>query len=153
MELLRQMRQPSPGPCPSTVNVKPLISRAQTIQTLSLFISCLEWVSSEVVGMSTFHNRMCNIIKRILDRVLTPVVVDASSGPSVRQPEEQEESAMGASSLGFGLESLATTVTGVEGRLTDLLDWPECLDWDQESWMEVLEGSNFLWNANPVFAM
>jgi hypothetical protein len=149
MELLQRMRHSSASPSPSTGIPTPLVPRSQMIQSLSLLTSCLDWVSSEVVGLSKYYDRMCNIVKRILDRVLTPVVAgDTSSAPLSRQrvppspAEEQQDSGTGASQVS-GMDS-ANTGTAIEG-LTDILEWPDfSLDWNQESWMEVLEGSNFL---------
>lgn len=148
MELLQRMRSSSSGHYLSISIPTPLIPRSEMIQSLNLPTSCLDLVSSEVVSLSEFYDRMCNIIKRILHRVLTPVVaVGASSAHVSRQGEpppakEQQDSALGAS-RDSGI-NLANTGTAIEG-LTDILDWPDfSLDWNQESWMEVLEGSNFL---------
>ena len=154
MELLQQMRRPSTSTSASNPSTNTrllishsLISRVQTIQTLSLFISCLDWVSSELLGMSKFYDRMCNIIKRILERVLTPLAIDTSSASVPLQPqteERQNSAAIGDGIAGFGELDAENIGIGVDVGLEDILDWPDFPDWNQESWMEVLEGSNFL---------
>ena len=143
VELLQQMRPSNSAPCPTTGLYPPtLIPRVQTIQTLSLLVSCLDWVSGEVSGMSAFYERMCSIIKRILDRVLAPGAAMAADAPPMR-PTIDQNLATGGVSPGFaGLDftNLGSTVES----LPDILEWPEFWNWNQESWMDSMEESNFL---------
>jgi hypothetical protein len=64
VELLRQHYQ--------GVYDESLPSRSETIQDLSVFISCLEWVARLGIGNHVACSEARGILKRIMDRILLP---------------------------------------------------------------------------------
>ena len=105
--------------------------------------------------MSRFYDRVCNIITRILERVLTPVTVDTSSAAVQQRPlpeEQQNSTAMGDGDPSFAESEIGNARASVDRGLGDVSDWPGSLDWNQESWMEVLEGSNFPFEPHPCLS-
>jgi hypothetical protein len=137
MELLRQARPFPLGPT-STHTTEPL-PRAQIIQSLSVFLSCLEWIPTEIRNMHKLCDRMSNIIKRILDRVLSPPPV-AASAPAA-QGSETEQEGVGVCTNDGGWQPFSNGEMGAESY-PGMLEWTDLLDWNQEVWMDVMEGSN-----------
>ena len=91
--------------------------------------------------MSQFYDRMCNIIKRILERVLAPVPTTSPGALSAALGGKHDTVDAGGSEGFVGGVDFGNVTGGWEG---EIFEWPEFLDWGQEAWMEVLEEANFV---------
>jgi hypothetical protein len=94
------------------------IHRSDTIQSLSVFVSCLGTVKSDSNGYQTC-NRARNFIKQILDMILGP------GSAAVRVHTEFEE--VGDPTLGAPLLQ-----AGSDG---DFVRWLESMDWEKDTWI------------------
>jgi hypothetical protein len=115
VELLHQERNPTAAPamnCP--------LNRSETIQNLSVFVSCLGTVKAEVNGLqSCIRGR--KFLKKILDMIL-------GSGPGVlrNSPSDLTVDGMSDPTLGAPLQQ-----PGSDG---DFVRWLESVEFDQDIW-------------------
>jgi hypothetical protein len=125
VELLKQEQ------CPSLAITKPL-PRSEIIQDLSVFASCLGFVDPSD-GNFALCDQGQKIIKRILDRILSPPprqnhanALDQSQ-PAVADGLDEVLGIANSSNLDFDTSlSLANDA--------DFIQWLENMDWDKNAW-------------------
>jgi hypothetical protein len=113
VELLHQEQ----GPMSASAMAYP-IHRSDTIQSLSVFVSCLGTVKSGSNGYQTC-NRARKFLKKILDTILEP------GSAAVRESvvfEDVNDLALGAPLLQAGSDG-------------DFVRWLETMDWEQDTWI------------------
>lgn len=113
VELLHQERHPT-----SASALAYPLHRSDTIQGLSVFVSCLGTVRPDASGHESC-NRGRKFLKRILDMILGPGPVQAPIPPA----ESTTDDPM------FGAPLLQP---GSDG---DFMKWLDNMDWDQETWI------------------
>jgi hypothetical protein len=113
VELLHQERYPSSD----SARAYPL-HRSDTIQSLSVFVSCLGTVRPDASGHQSC-NRGRNFLKRILDMILGPGVAVVRSP---RTAETCDDPMFGAPLLQPGSD-------------VDFVKWLDGMEWDQDSWI------------------
>ena len=118
IELLKQARFPS--------NIASPIPRIELIQSLSLFVGCLEWVRP-TDGNFEICREIRNNVKRIMELVLTPPCAVVERNFRVGQD-------MLANGGTPGWELSAFTA-GLESP-KELLAWPDAEDWATMSWTD-----------------
>jgi hypothetical protein len=114
VELLQQEQYPSSG----SASAYPL-HRSDTIQSLSVFVSCLGTVRPDASGYQSCR-RGRNFLKRILDMILGPGVATAVHSPDTARSGDDPM---------FGAPLLQP------GSDVDFVKWLEGMEWDQDSWI------------------
>jgi hypothetical protein len=114
VELLHQERNPTSH----TAELFPL-HRSDTIQSLSVFVSCLGTIRPDANGYESC-DRAKKFLKRILDIILGP-------GPAAPRNNQPEIEGAADPTLGTPLFE-----PGSDG---DFMRWLDCVDWDQETWI------------------
>lgn len=138
MELLRQI-QPQ-----GTQSADLTLPRASIIQQLSVFLDCLDWIPADTPSIYKLCERMSNIIRGVLDRVLN----GGGHRPAVRQqqiqfyPQHEHYPASTPTSYDY-TSSMGDQMTAMTADCPDL-DWTDMLDWSQESWMDYMERFDIL---------
>jgi hypothetical protein len=114
VELLHQERNPT-----SESAVAFPLHRSDTIQALSVFVACLGTIRPNANGYQSC-DRGRNFLKRILDLILGP-------GPAGPRNSQLEADDSADPTLGTPLFE-----PGSDG---DFIRWLDCVDWDQETWI------------------
>jgi hypothetical protein len=114
VELLHQERHPT-----SASALAYPLHRSDTIQRLSVFVSCLGTIRPDTSGHESCH-RGRNFLKRILDMILGSRPVQMQSSPTA-------ESAIDDPMFGAPLLQ-----PGSDG---DFLKWLDNMEWDQDNWI------------------
>jgi hypothetical protein len=130
-----------------------LPSRSDTIQNLSVFISCLEWVARLGIGNHVACSEAKVILKRILDRILLPpprqpvpwvpasdlggrkdgAIPDLAPAPSISMPAQPGS---GDTMMGFK----------DGGDDIDFMTWLDNMDLDVGNWINF----NALWDSTGM---
>lgn len=114
IELLHQERDPKSA----SAMTFPL-HRSDTIQRLSVFVSCLGTIKPDANGYQSC-DRGKSFLKQILDLILGP-------GPAAPRNTQQEIDGSTDPTLGTPLFE-----AGNDG---DFMRWLDCVNWDQETWI------------------
>ncbi|KAF2655662.1 hypothetical protein K491DRAFT_414301 [Lophiostoma macrostomum CBS 122681] len=114
VELLHQEQDPTSA----SAIINPL-PRSDTIQDLSVFVSCLGSVRPENGGYA-ICDRGRRFLKKVLDTILSPA---SSAGVN------------STSSVNNGGDPSFTTPLFQTGSDGDFVRWLESMEWDQESWI------------------
>jgi hypothetical protein len=114
VELLHQEQNPTSA----SAIINPL-PRSDTIQDLSVFVSCLNNVRPENGGYATC-DRGRRFLKKVLDTILSPV---SSAVPN------------SDSSVNNGIDPSFMTPLFQTGSDGDFVRWLESMEWDQDSWI------------------
>lgn len=114
VELLHQEQDPASA----SAAASPL-DRSDTIQNLSVFVSCLGTIRRDANGFQSC-DRGKKFLRKILDTIL-------ASGPAVRRDSPQHFG--GADDPTLSASFLQT------GSTVDFGDWLESMEWDQENWV------------------
>lgn len=117
VELLKQER------FPETANPDAL-PRSQTIQNLSVFVSCLASIDPSDGTFATCEQGR-KVFKRVLDKILSP---STASKPVVSSAEPFLQVPLPPVNFDFGLQP---TLSGD----ADLLQWLDNMEWDRGSIM------------------
>lgn len=115
-ELLHQERNPA-----GTSALAYPLHRSETIQKLSVFVSCLSTVGKELNG-SRSCERGRRFLKKILDMILGPGPVSPVPTPSNMQFEDRIDPTLGSPLLQSGSDG-------------DFVRWLEAMEWDQDIWI------------------
>jgi len=116
VELLHQERNPTA----ISTTAYPL-HRSNTIQRLSVFVSCLGSVRSEAYGSQSCE-RGHTFLKKILDMIL-------GSGPAAVPAEIEPSSVHNLNDPVLGAELLQA------GSDADFIQWLESMEWNQDIWV------------------
>ncbi|KAJ8118839.1 hypothetical protein OPT61_g242 [Boeremia exigua] len=114
VELLHQERDPTSD----SAQAYPL-HRSDTIQALSIFVSCLGTIRSDSNGYQSC-DRGRTFLKKILDLILGP-------GPAAPKSKQTDLDVMTDPTLGVPLFET--------GNDTDFMRWLDDVQWDQETWI------------------
>jgi hypothetical protein len=95
------------------------LNRSDTIQNLSVFVSCLGTIRPEANGFQSC-DRGKKFLRKILDTIL-------GSGPAARRDSPQNIGSVEDPTLSASF--LPT------GGAVDFGDWLESMEWDQENWV------------------
>lgn len=113
VELLHQERYPT-----SASAIAYPLHRSDTIQSLSVLVSCLGSIKSDASGYQSCK-RGRDFLKRILDTIL-------GAGPAATQSPQSQQS---TNDPMFGAPSLQPSDDG------DFAKWLDGVEWDQDSWI------------------
>ncbi|KAL6711531.1 hypothetical protein ACN47E_004465 [Coniothyrium glycines] len=116
VELLHQERNPTAA----SAMTYPL-HRSETIQKLSVFVSCLSSVRTEING-SRSCERGRRFLKKILDMILGAGPLSTMHSPSNMVTDEFSDPTLGAPLLQPGSDG-------------DFVKWLESMEWDQDVWV------------------
>lgn len=108
VELLRQEQNRG-------VSMNPL-SRSDTIQDLSIFVGCLSSIRPDS-GAYSICDRGRRFLKRILDTILSPATIAASSNLSI-----------------LDFQDSSSSVPLFPGNDGDFMRWLETMEWEHENW-------------------
>ncbi|KAF2631836.1 hypothetical protein BU25DRAFT_445890 [Macroventuria anomochaeta] len=114
VELLHQERNPTPA----SVETFPL-HRSDSIQSLSVFVSCLGTIRPDANGYQSCH-RGKTFLKKILDLILGP-------GPAAPRSDQTEIDGSADPTLGTSLFE--------PGNDSDFMRWLDDVHWEQETWI------------------
>ena len=128
VELLKQAKYP--------YEWRPRLSRAETIQGLSQFLACLDWVRP-TEGNYKICVRMRKIIKRVLDEILELPNPPVPAPPQAYPPHGSERRETQDPRVGD--VELSACLSGDGKEEEDFLDWLNSVDWTrdvlQDAWM------------------
>jgi hypothetical protein len=116
VELLHQERNPTGA----SAMAYPL-HRSETIQNLSVFVSCLASVRNEVNG-SRSCERGRKFLKQILDMILGPGPISSRQSPLDAVVDDMNDPTLGAPLLQPASDG-------------DFVKWLESMEWDHDVWM------------------
>lgn len=95
------------------------LNRSDTIQHLSVFVSCLGTIRPDANGFQSC-DRGKKFLKKILDTIL-------GSGPTVRRDSPLDFDQVGDPTLSAAFVPAGSAV--------DFGEWLENMEWDQENWI------------------
>lgn len=110
------------------------LPRSKTIQDLSVFVSCLDRLDQSD-GNWQLCQQAAKILRKILDRVLTPSPVTLASVAHVR--DQNQGQVAGVDTTFDGMLGLAPTQLNFETNVNlandaDFVNWLENINWDQD---------------------